>query len=525
MQLTEKDNLNLPGTLKIGRPRELIQHVAPFVVVGALWAMLIAHLSPYWAVNPQYSFGWFVPLLCAYLFFLGWRTRPPAEPMHSKRVAKAVFGIAGFALLPTWLVGQASPDWRFISWLLAFEVVALSLCMIYFIGGRSWLRHFAFSIGFLLISVPWPVALEDLVVHGLTRAATVATVGALNLFAIPAIQHENLIEVKTGLLGVDEACSGIRSLQAIFMVSVFLGELYRASKRRRILLILCGALIAFLCNIGRTFSLAAFAAKEGTEAIANYHDPLGFTVLAIALLLLGSLARLISGPLPKLPSSTVPAPRPLPWPFVLGLGAWVMLTVIGVEAWYRAHEREAKLRWSFVWPVEKKDFSEVPIPTVAADALAADEARGAEWVNPDGSAWMAFFFKWAEGPARSRILARLHRPENCLPAAGYKLREDRGTILVQAKDLRIPFRSFAFEDAGNPVYVFFCLWENRAKQPDRPRIQDEWTRLANLESVLLGERNLSQQVLEIVIFGYNKPEEAEAALRRDLVAMIESYGM
>jgi hypothetical protein len=70
--------------------------------------------------------------------------------------------------------------------------------------------------------------------------ATSVTVELLNLFHFPAVQHGNVIEVRTGFLGVDEACSGIRSLQATLMVSLFLGELYRASWIRRAILILIG---------------------------------------------------------------------------------------------------------------------------------------------------------------------------------------------------------------------------------------------------------------------------------------------
>ena len=135
---------------------------------------------------------------------------------------------------------------------------------------------------------------------------------------------------------------------------------------------------------------------------------------------------------------------------------------------------------------------------------------------------MAFFFQWAKGPARSRILARMHRPEICLPAAGYQLRQDRGTITVKAKNLLIPFHALDFEDAGEKVYVFFCLWEDGSEQPDRPRIAKEWTRFARLELVLRGKRNLGQQVLEIVISGYSTAEEAEAALRRDVQVMIQT---
>ena len=61
-----------------------------------------------------------------------------------------------------------------------------------------------------------------------------------------------------------------------------------------------------------------------------------------------------------------------------------------------------------------------------------------------------------------------------------------------------------------------------SKDPIQPRIWDPWTRLARFETVLLGERNLGQQVLEIVIFGYATPQEAEAALRRDVEAMIQT---
>ena len=39
-----------------------------------------------------------------------------------------------------------------------------------------------------------------------------------------AIQRGNLIELSTGVLGVDEACSGIRSFQSTLMAALFLDE-------------------------------------------------------------------------------------------------------------------------------------------------------------------------------------------------------------------------------------------------------------------------------------------------------------
>jgi len=174
-------------------------------------------------------------------------------------------------------------------------------------------------------------------------------------------------------------------------------------------------------------------------------------------------------------------------------------------------------------PADKKDYSDVKLSESELDALACDERRSAEWTNSDGSHWTAFFFRWDKGPSKSRILARMHRPENCLPAAGYKLRADRGNIIVQAQNLSIPFHALDFEYAGEQCYVFFCLWEEGLRASERPWIQDEWTPVARLESAPFGKRSLGQQVLEIVISGYGSPQEADAAFHREIAGMIQTH--
>ena len=65
--------------------------------------MVLAYknLSLYWAADPQYSFGWFGPLLCAYLFLTRWLSRSPTEPA-SRAAAKWVFCIAALTFLPNW---------------------------------------------------------------------------------------------------------------------------------------------------------------------------------------------------------------------------------------------------------------------------------------------------------------------------------------------------------------------------------------------------------------------------------------
>ena len=489
--------------------------IFPLVVFGVLWFLLIRHLSLYWSADPQYSFGWFGPLVCAYLFFCRWPTRPAIGPASSPR-AEWIFWIVCLAFLPTWLIVQPNPDWRLLSWLLSLEIVTLSLCALYFVGGAPWVRHFGFSICLILATLPWPGVVETFVTQGLMQLVALVTVGLLNLCHIAALQHGNLIEIRAGLLGIDEACSGVRSLQAVLMVSLFLGEFYRASWPKRVCFLFCGALIAFFCNVGRTFFLSWMAAQNGIQAVPRWHDLAGVIVLLVCFLALWGLVHLFSETLPKPQPATGSIPRAFPLRLALGLSVWLLVSILTVEAWYRTHESGETLHWAFELPVEKARFQTLSLPD-----LLGDEHRAASWTESDGSRWTALFFKWDAGPPRSRILARLHRPENCLPAAGYKLQADRGVIAVKAKDLTIPFHALDFDCDGRQAYVFFCLWQDSLKRGEQLRMRDHWDdRLVGLESVLLGERNLAQQSLEIVIFGYSSPQEADAALRRQLQDLI-----
>jgi hypothetical protein len=55
-------------------------------------------------------------------------------------------------------------------------------------------------------------------------------VEVLGWLGIPAMAHGNVIEVATGMVGIDEACSGIRSFQSSLMISLFFGEFYALSR-------------------------------------------------------------------------------------------------------------------------------------------------------------------------------------------------------------------------------------------------------------------------------------------------------
>ena len=116
-------------------------------------------------------------------------------------------------------------------------------------------------------------------IQGLTRVDTNITAELLGWLGIPAMPHGNVIEVATGMVGIDEACSGIRSFQATLMISLFLGEFYSLGALRRVLCVFAGFALSFLFNLARMSLLVWVAARKGVEAIASWHDPAGVTIL------------------------------------------------------------------------------------------------------------------------------------------------------------------------------------------------------------------------------------------------------
>jgi exosortase/archaeosortase family protein len=351
------------------------------------------------------------------------------------------------------------------------------------------------------------------------RFVASVTVEILNLIHIPALQHGNVIEIGSGLLGVDEACSGVRSLQATLMASLFIGELYRCGAIRRVILLLAGLFVAVVTNICRTFFLGWSAARNGIGAVDQWHDPAGFTILTLCFILVWLLAELLSRDEPA-PAMAAPdaAPLMLPPTLVTGLAVWFGMIFAGVELWFH-DSRQIGTQWTLSAPAGAQP---VVLEPAAVEMLQADHSVASSWRGADGSRWTMFFFEWRPGPSRSRILARMHRPEVCLPAAGLRRIADRGILNVEAQGLTLPFEASQFESAsGQPIFVYFCPWQNRPGTSGRSEEFRDSAREASLRAVLRRERNLGQQVAQFVVTGYADPAKADAALQQQLGQLLQ----
>jgi exosortase len=507
-----------------------------FVALAALWFVLCRHLSGEWSVNEQYSYGWFVPFFAAFLFWLRWEDRPAAgrrkaEGGRWKWIAVAVGLTALVILFPVRLFEVANPDWRPLGWLHTVAVVALTLLVIWLAGGKPWLRHFAFPACFFFVAVPWVTPIEQPIVQGLMRSVAAVATEVLTLCGIPAQLEGSLIRVNSGLVGVNEACSGVRSLQTSIMIGLLFGELKRLSVLRRFGLLLGALAIAIVANFIRAFFLVWIAATRDISAVAEWHDFAGYAIVgAVFLGSLGLSALLGKGGRRKAEGGKPPASRFIlhPSSFILSL-AWLVAVELGVEGWYRGHEKNlvAHGLWSVHPPEKASGFREIKIDENVRQMLRFDIGREVMWKTNSavGAAPSAtnyiFFFRWNAGSA-SVLPARSHRPEICLPNIGWTLVADLGTKSYPgAGEISIVARHVSFrQSTGNVVaHTFFCLQEDKVhpneQRPDLEGegVQPEWSVQARVRVVRDGIRNLGQQVMETILISSPAMDDESAEAR------------
>jgi exosortase len=490
---------------------------------GLLWLEIISRLRLEWSVNPQYGYGWTVPFLAVYIVWRRLRSAPPAERPRNILLPAVLMIGAALLLVPVRLVQEASPDWRILSWAMALSAVVISFGGLYLAGGWRWLRYFAFPFLFFLVAVPWPTKFEQAVIQGLMRIVALINVELLNALGISAVQMGNVIEIGSGYVGIDEACTGVRSLQATFMVALFLGEFYSFTVIRRTVLVIAGVVLAFTCNLIRTFFLVYVAEQQGVAAIKAWHDPAGLTILMACLFGLWGLSMFMGGA-----SKTAAAPTPgesrrafrLPRFVLLCLIALTVAAEAATQGWYGFHEaRAAKAEpWNVTWPKDAAGWQVVPIADEAQELLRYNEGGGGSWSGPNGQPWTLYFFKWLPGRTAG-LFIKNHRPDICLPASGMKMRRPVQNKLMEVNAITLPIRSYVFEYGQTVLHVYYCYWDGSPPE-SAPQDQENWTARGRMEAVRRGKRDIGTQMLEIIAPGYTSEEEAERAVRDQLARVI-----
>ena len=288
------------------------------LLLAALTLTLGLILWPHWRQNPDLSHGLFMPVIFLLLLresrsgslrFLGADRSSRMDHPAQSRPGGSVEWVAFTAQLACLLLGllalaagglyAASLGWShdLVSFTLTVAFVLL-LAAGLLVFSSAAIRFIPFNwsavtaIALWLLCAPIPPGTYSRLTLGLQLMVTENVLRALHLLGIAAVRHGNILELSSASVGIEEACSGVRSL----ISCVFAGLLFSASLVRRpwsrVLLIGLSAPLALVMNFIRSLTLTLLA-NSGVKIEGFWHDLTGFSVLGVTAALLVGLALLL----------------------------------------------------------------------------------------------------------------------------------------------------------------------------------------------------------------------------------------
>lgn len=483
--------------------------VAFFFLQGLLLLEYTRLLHFEWSSNEQYAHGYFVPILFLILLLRRWFDARPAQA--SLTGALRMFVIVGmligiFGALCIHFFKGANPDWRPLQWGLTFLFIALSLLYCALLGGAKWVKHFAFPMAILLFAVPWPTYLEVSLLQKLMGSVSFVIVKVFNLIGIYAEQSGSIIRLANGYVGVEEACSGIYSLQLACMLGYFFGEFYNAHFVRRCLIFLGGILVALAVNLARTFWLTLIFYREGEPGFAESHDSIGFYAMIAVVAGVWIVATVLSKEKGEDRPSTASAFSSNKATVLIQFACWIIYLagILSIEWFYRSQSPLPTASLTFDRAAFPDSWKEETIPARSQAMLRYSTSLAGSWQVSSKKEISLFHLYWESGKISS--IAGIHNPKECLRESGAKLTQEMANVRYKKRGggSAIDFSFLEFRFGDEPIYILHAVWDDGLEEPI-PTIRSLNDRF---QLALNGQRIAGRQSLQLIARGFRNAENA-----------------
>ena len=266
--------------------RNLYLAIAAFAVSLAIlyWPVLTKLVSD-WAHDDNYSHGFLIPPLAAYLVWERW-DRLKATPCSPSMTGLFVIA-ASFVVL---LAGSLGAE-LFLSRMALIGVLIGSV--LYVLGWRH-LKLLAFPLGVLLLMIPIPAIIFNQIVFPMQLVASQAGEAAVSAAGIPVLREGNIITLANTTLEVAEACSGIRSLVSLLTLAIVFGYFTDPRNGIRTAIALSAIPVAILANALRVAGTGIAAHYYGAAAAEGFfHSFSGWIVFIAAFAMLFVVVQLL----------------------------------------------------------------------------------------------------------------------------------------------------------------------------------------------------------------------------------------
>ena len=287
---SEQADSYLAGRLMINE-NLAVYHIKKHLFLYILLALIVLFNIPIlislvadWTRDGNYSHGFLIIPISIYLLIK--RRNDLTFPAINSRMGLALFLIGCLGLI----FGTAASEFFTTRLSLVIAVTGLGL---YYLGKDNFKKVW-FAFAFLLFMIPIPAVIYYAVTMPMQLLASKATTAILHFIGVPSHREGNIIYLPAYALEVNEACSGLRSLETLMALGALFGYLILPGKIKPWILFLSAIPIAIVVNIVRLIATAIEAYAISPKLAESFlHELSGLAVFIVALILMLLIAGLL----------------------------------------------------------------------------------------------------------------------------------------------------------------------------------------------------------------------------------------
>ncbi len=274
------------GQVRLGTGMAFVAAALFAWLLGLMYYKILFQLGLQWFADPDYSHGILVPFLSAYFVWEG------REKLLSLSITPNPWGVGLLALgLLMLVIGSIGAE-LFVQ---RISLIVILAGLVLLLLGHGHLRALAFPILFLFFMVPLPAIVMNAVAFPLQLFAAKSAEFCLFNLGIPVLREGNVIVLSGTTLEVAEACSGIRSLQALLALGTVYAYFSQRAMWKRWAVVLLSVPIAIAANAFRVSGTGVLAHSWGVEAAEGfYHTFSGWLMFVVAFVLLLACGTVLS---------------------------------------------------------------------------------------------------------------------------------------------------------------------------------------------------------------------------------------
>ena len=248
------------------------------IAIIVLYYPFIQALVHDWDTNQNYSQGYFIPFVSAFMI---WWIRKNLAAIELKPSNWGIPLII-FGLLQLFIAKVGSEYF-----LQRTSMIVVLFGISFFLFGRRFTRAIWLPLVYLIFMIPLPAIIWNRIAFPMQLFASAITEEVVQMIGIPILREGNVLHLAQTSLEVVDACSGLRSLVNILGLAVGLGFLMNKEAWKRWALFFAAFPIAIIVNIIRLSGTAMLASRFGGDVARGFlHDFSGWLVFVAGIALL-----------------------------------------------------------------------------------------------------------------------------------------------------------------------------------------------------------------------------------------------